>query len=118
MNTGAIKCVPKTHKDYEGFRKEALILKELRHPGIPLVYDMEEDSHYFYLIEEYLEGNSLYDLIKDQGPFQEAEAVRYGRQICSLVEYLHHSCDKPMITFRSTTEKSDDLERHGTADRF
>ena len=77
----AIKCVPKTHKDYEGFRKEALILKELRHPGIPLVYDMEEDSHYFYLIEEYLEGNSLYDLIKDQGPFQEAEAVRYGRQI-------------------------------------
>lgn len=93
----AIKCVPKTHKDYEGFRKEALILKELRHPGIPLVYDMEEDSHYFYLIEEYLEGNSLYDLIKDQGPFQERDAVRYGRQICSLVEYLHHSCDKPIL---------------------
>ena len=35
-----------------------------------------EDSHYFYLIEEYLEGNSLYDLIQDQGPFQEAVAVR------------------------------------------
>ena len=93
----AIKCVPKTHKDYEGFRKEALILKELRHPGIPLVYDMEEDSHYFYLIEEYLEGNSLYDLIQSQGPFQERDAVRYGRQICSLVEYLHHSCDKPIL---------------------
>ncbi len=93
----AIKCVPKTHKDYEGFRREALILKELRHPGIPLVYDMEEDSHYFYLIEEYLEGNSLYDLIQSQGPFQERDAVRYGRQICSLVEYLHHSCDKPIL---------------------
>ena len=93
----AIKCVPKTHKDYEEFRREALVLKELKYPGIPLVYDLEEDSHYFYLIEEYLEGNSLYDLIKDQGPFQEAEAVRYGRQICSLVEYLHHSCDKPIL---------------------
>ena len=58
---------------------------------------MEEDSHYFYLIEEYLEGNSLYDLIKDQGPFQERDAVRYGRQICSVVEYLHHSCDKPIL---------------------
>ena len=93
----AIKCVPKTHKDYEEFRREALVLKELKYPGIPLVYDLEEDSHYFYLIEEYLEGNSLYDLIQDQGPFQEAEAVRYGRQICSLVEYLHHSCDKPIL---------------------
>ena len=93
----AIKCVPKTHKDYEGFRKEALILKELRYPGIPLVYDMEEDSHYFYLIEEYLEGNSLYDLIQSQGPFQERDAIRFGRQICSLVEYLHHSCDKPIL---------------------
>ncbi len=93
----AIKCVPKAHKDYEGFRQEAFILKELRHPGIPLVYDMEEDSHYFYLIEEYLEGNSLYDLIQSQGPFQERDAVRYGRQICSLVEYLHHSCDKPIL---------------------
>lgn len=93
----AIKCVPKTHKDYEGFRKEALILKELRYPGIPLVYDMEEDSHYFYLIEEYLEGNSLYDLIQSQGPFQERDAIRFGQQICSLVEYLHHSCDKPIL---------------------
>ena len=93
----AIKCVPKTHKDYEEFRREALVLKELKYPGIPLVYDLEEDSHYFYLIEEYLEGNSLYDLIKDQGPFQERDAVRYGRQICSLVEYLHHSCDKPIL---------------------
>ena len=74
----AIKCVPKTHKDYEEFRREALVLKELKYPGIPLVYDLEEDSHYFYLIEEYLEGNSLYDLIQDQGPFQEAEAVPMG----------------------------------------
>ena len=73
------------------------MLKNLDHPGIPLVYDLEEDADYFYLIEEYLEGCSLYALIKDQGTLQEDLAVRYGLQICSLVEYLHHSCNQPIL---------------------
>ena len=55
-----MKIVPKTMADYETFRKEALFLKTLRHPGIPLVYDVEEDLTNSYLIEEYLEGESLY----------------------------------------------------------
>ena len=33
----AIKVVPKAVSGYETFRKEALFLKELRHPGIPIV---------------------------------------------------------------------------------
>lgn len=74
----AIKCVPKTHKDYEEFRREALVLKELKYPGIPLVYDLEEDSHYFYLIEEYLEGNSLYDLIQDRDHFRKQKPFAMG----------------------------------------
>ena len=60
------------------------MLKNLDHPGIPLVYDLEEDADYFYLIEEYLEGCSLYALIKDQGTLQEDLAVRYGP-----VSYTH-----------------------------
>ena len=35
----AVKVVPKTLVDYETFKREALFLKTLRHPGIPLVYD-------------------------------------------------------------------------------
>ena len=56
----AVKVVPKSLADYDTFRKEALFLKTLRHPGIPIVYDVEEDTGYSYLIEEYLEGESLY----------------------------------------------------------
>lgn len=85
----AIKRVPKTFVNYEQFRREALLLKELRHPGIPIVYDLEEDSDYSYLIEEYLEGDSLYDLVKDQGHLSQETVIRYGIQICDLVNYLH-----------------------------
>ena len=37
----AIKQVAKTCTDYSQFRKEALILKTIRHPGIPIVYDLD-----------------------------------------------------------------------------
>lgn len=93
----AIKCVPRQQLDQESFRSEALILKELHHPGIPMIYDLEEDSEYFYLIEEYLEGCSLYTLIIRQGPMKEAEAVNYGIQLCGLVEYMHSACEIPIL---------------------
>lgn len=93
----AVKCVSRKNGDYEAFRREALILKELRHPGIPLIYDLEEDDQYFYLIEEYLKGDSLYTLITRQGTLQEADAARYGMQICGLVEYLHSAGEYPIL---------------------
>lgn len=93
----AIKRVPKASVEYEQFREEALLLKELRHPGIPIVYDLEEDSEYSYLIEEYLEGDSLYDLVKNHGSFSQEAVVHYGIQICSLVQYLHSAGETPIL---------------------
>lgn len=93
----AIKQVSKAVVAYEAFRREALIQKSLRHPAIPIVYDLEEDQEYLYLIEEYLKGISLYTLIERQGVMQEAEAVHYGVQICRLVEFLHSQGEKPIL---------------------
>ena len=65
----AVKLVEKTRMDYEQFRKEALILKELRHPGIPIVYDLVETEQFSLLIEEFLEGETLYALVSGMGHF-------------------------------------------------
>ncbi|MCI8660801.1 MAG: serine/threonine protein kinase [Lachnospiraceae bacterium] len=93
----AIKKVPKSQIDYAQFRKEALILKDIRHPGIPIVYDLEEDEDFCYLIEEYLEGDSLYALVSDMGHFSKAMTVRYGIQICHLVSVLHSASPIPIL---------------------
>lgn len=93
----AIKRVSKSHTGYEQFRKEALILKTLRHPGIPIVYDLEEDEQYSYLIEEFLEGDSLYALISETGQFSKAMTVSYGIQICRLVYSLHFCKPTPIL---------------------
>lgn len=38
---------------------EAQILKSVQHPGIPTIYDFEEDESFYYLVEEYIQGDSL-----------------------------------------------------------
>ncbi len=93
----AIKEVPKSDVCYQRFRKEALLLKRLRHPGIPIVYDLEEESDCSYLIEEFLEGDSLYDLMKRKGHLNQDTVIRYGIQICDLVHYLHSAEEFPIL---------------------
>lgn len=93
----AIKRVSKSFLDYERFRREALILKDLRHPGIPIVYDLEEDERYSYLIEEYLEGESLFDLVKSQGHLPRELAVYYGIQLTRIIIYLHIAGEHPIL---------------------
>lgn len=93
----AVKRVAKRDIDYERFRREALILKECRHPGIPVVYDLEEDENYSYLIEEYLEGESLYDLVNRLGHLSGAKLIRYGIQISSIVNHLHSAGNYPIL---------------------
>ena len=92
----AVKIVPKTMADYETFRKEALFLKTLRHPGIPLVYDVEEDLTNSYLIEEYLEGESLYALVKRLGSLSMKTAAEIGIQVCRLIQFMN-TADNPIL---------------------
>lgn len=86
-----IKRVSKADTEYQLLCQEIHCLKQLKHPGIPIIYDLEEDASYCYLIEEYLEGETLYDLVSNQGSLQPDTVLNYGIQICELVCYLHSS---------------------------
>lgn len=92
----AVKIVPKSMADYEVFRREAIFLKTLRHPGIPLVYDVEEDENSSYLIEEYLEGESLYALVKRLGGLSVKMTLDIGIQICQIIQFMN-SAKNPIL---------------------
>ncbi|HIZ78177.1 MAG TPA: serine/threonine protein kinase [Candidatus Lachnoclostridium stercorigallinarum] len=93
----AIKVISRESAEYGRFRKEGLILKSVRHPGIPIVYDLEEDGESGYLIEEYLEGENLFEVVKEQGPLSTARTVSIGIQICHLVHHLHSAKENPIL---------------------
>ena len=93
----AMKQVPKSSAGYEQFKKEALLLTSLSHPGIPIVYDLEEDNSSSYLIEEYLEGDTLFELVKNQGYLNRETVLSIGIQVCDLVHYLHSAGQTPIL---------------------
>ena len=60
------------------------------HPNIVKIFGFYITSHYYYLITEYCEGGSLFDLIiNNNGPFPEIQASYIMHQIFSVVNYCH-----------------------------
>ena len=72
-------------------------MKRLRHPGIPIIYDLEIDENYYYLIEEYLYGESLYARIERTGSLQTGELIRLGIELCRIMNYLHSFKPNPIL---------------------
>jgi eukaryotic-like serine/threonine-protein kinase len=71
------------------FKSEAQILARLSHPNIVQIYDWGEyDSSYFICIE-YIEGESLKEIIEKKGPLPHDTAADYAIQISSAL-YLAH----------------------------
>lgn len=85
----AIKRIPKSVPDSSSFLSEAELLKSLKHPGIPIIYDIEEDDDYYYMIEEYVRGESLEAYVLHQTTISLNFILRIGRQLCDIMGYLH-----------------------------
>jgi len=92
----AIKCISKNHPLYNLQINEALILKNLKHSCIPIIYDIEEDEEGSYIVEQYLEGDTLKDQVLSMGQFREDIAINYAIQLCDLIHYLHTE-ERPIL---------------------
>lgn len=92
----AIKFISKNHPLYDLQCKEALILKNLKHSCIPIIYDIEEDEEGSYIVEQYLEGETLKSYMSTKSPFREDTIIHFGLQLCDLINYLH-SLERPIL---------------------
>ena len=93
----AIKIIPKTTSMTDSLLHEAQLLKSLHHPGIPCLYDIEEDASAFYLIEEYVEGESLEEFLLHQSSISQTTFLDFGLQLCNIFHYLHTIKPSPIV---------------------
>ena len=73
----------------EKFVKEAQTIAALDHANIIPIYDVFEENNTAYYVMEYIDGESLSEVVKRRGALAESEAVEYVRQAASALEYLH-----------------------------
>ena len=76
--------------------KEAKIIKNLDHPSVVRIIDISEDSRYVYIVEDYISGRPLGNIVEEQGTVSQAQLIRWAEMICNVLIYLH-SRKNPVI---------------------
>lgn len=71
------------------FHKEAKSIASLSHPNIVNIYDFGINNDRAFLVMEYVEGQTLKDIIQKKGVLSTAETAEIGRQICLGVAEAH-----------------------------
>lgn len=71
------------------FVKEARTIFRLNHPNIVRILDAFEENDTAYYVMDYIEGESLGDMVKRRGAIPEAEALGYVKDVASALEYIH-----------------------------
>ena len=93
----AIKLIPKLEKQTISLLSEAKLLTSLDYPGIPKIYDIYEDNDYFYLIEEYIKGESLDQFLLQQSHISQSIFIDLSLQLCGIFQYLHTFRPSPIL---------------------
>ncbi|GEM_PF-3206250 len=91
----AIKCLRLSGDLADGrVRREAEVLESLDHPNVPACLGYMEATApdgqpWFFLIQEYVAGDSLQDRIDHGVTMSDAEARSFLREMLQTLEYLH-----------------------------
>lgn len=70
-------------------RREVQTLRRLDHSGLVRVLDEGEEGGVPWFAMERLEGESLQDLLRTQGPLVESAALELGIQLCEALSVAH-----------------------------
>jgi len=74
---------------FERFQREEEIGTRLHHPGVLKVVKVEGNKSRPYMVMEFLDGETLANVLTRQKPLPEPEAARYASRICEALDYLH-----------------------------
>ncbi len=73
---------------YSRFEREEQIGGELDHPSI-LKFFPVKDKCRMYLVMEFLQGQTLFEMMRERRCLPEAEALALASRICEPLQYLH-----------------------------
>ena len=84
----------------DAFNREVTLLSGLRHPSLPRVYDHFTDPEHWYLIMDFIEGETLESYMQKlpSGRLPVEMVTEMGVQLASVLHYLHSR--QPPIIFR------------------
>ena len=110
--------VPEVHFHLHGaarfdFLAESNILKRLQHPMLPRIVDIFETPENVYIVEDFVNGITLDELLSRQGRVDEEQGLQWFQELCSVLDYLHNQQPHPII-YRDMKPSNIMLQPDGT----
>lgn len=68
---------------------EANMIKALDHPYIVRITDIIELEDVIYIVEDFVEGQTLGEILAKEGPQPQERVIKWAIQLCEALEYLH-----------------------------
>jgi serine/threonine protein kinase len=85
----ALKVPHKQGVDFGELLREPRLLAALNHPNIVAILTAEKQENLFFIVMEYVPGETLEAIITRQGALDLTVAVDYICQICNAVDHAH-----------------------------
>ncbi len=98
-------------KATSGLIKEVTILRRITHPRIVRLYDFFIEDMRGYLVIEYIDGQTLRQLVSQKGLMPERTVAKIGASLCEALSYLHSL--SPPIIHGDVTPDNVMLEKNG-----
>jgi eukaryotic-like serine/threonine-protein kinase len=87
----ALKVPHKQQRAFATLVKEPRLLASLSHPNIVSVLTAEREGEVFFIVMEYVEGDTLEQVIGREGPLDVHRALDLACQMCNGLEHAHAS---------------------------
>lgn len=91
----AIKILADRHSDdphfVERFQREARAAARLNHPNLVQIYDQAQVDGTSYIVMEYVEGETLKDLIRRDAPLDPRQAIGIALQVLAALRVAHQA---------------------------
>src|SRR4028118_1088489 len=89
-----VQGAPELEKAKELFEREAGALHKLHHPQLPGFWelfqaDMGGGVGCLFLVQDYIEGQTYFDLFKSGMRLSEADVIQFLRQMLPILAYIH-----------------------------
>ena len=87
----ALKVPHKQNLDFSEMVKEPRLLASMSHPNIVTVLTAEKQENVFFIVMEYVTGETLEHIIMREGALDLNRALDFTCQICNAVDHAHRA---------------------------
>ena len=91
-----LKAIHRAHPNAHSILSEAHLLQGINSSQIPTIYSVEDTDEMYYLVEEFVEGQSLREYLLETKISKE-ELLKLAISLCDVMDGLHNAKPEPVL---------------------